>query len=89
MYSISSSRIGQEDPAQLSSFAQTMGLTMPVLLDDTSDTYYDYYIESPDAFSPYPREFVIGKDGRIVFAASNIDIPAIQTAVESALTGTP
>ena len=84
-YAISSSRIGEEDPIQLTSFAATMGLTMPVLFDQTDDTYNDYAITDPDAFSPYPREFIIDKNGVIIYASSNIDIPAMKAVIESAL----
>ena len=84
-YAISSSRIGEEDPVQLAAFASTMGLTMPVLFDQTDDTYNDYSINDPDAFSPYPREFIIDKDGTILYASSNIDIPAMKAVIEGAL----
>lgn len=84
-YSISSSKIGPEDPEQLAAFVQTMGLTMTVLLDVSTDTYTDYYINDPDAFSPYPREYIIGKDGKIAYLSSNIDIPAMQAVIETEL----
>jgi peroxiredoxin len=84
-YSISSSRIGPEDPDQLAAFVAAMGLTMPVLFDSSSETYYDYYINDPDAFSPYPREFVISKEGIIQYASSNVDVPALQAVIEAEL----
>jgi len=82
-YSISSSIIGPENEEQLTAFADTMGLTMPVLFDPSPNTYNDYYIEVADAFSPYPRQFIIDKDGNIAYASSNIDIPAMTDVIQA------
>ena len=45
----------------------------------------EWKIEDPDQYAPYPREFVINKEGRIVYMDADIDVDGIYNAVEAAL----
>ena len=82
MFAISSSIIGVENEASLQSFVQSMGLSMPVLLDSDGTVYDDYYINDPSAFAPYPREYIIDPSGTIIYTSSNVDIDAIQAVLD-------
>jgi len=82
---ISSSTIGPEDPLVLADYVAGMGLTMPVLLDVTTSVYDDYYIVDPDSFAPYPREFIIGTDGTILYTSTTIDVEAMSAVLDSVL----
>lgn len=82
---ISSSTLGPEDPLALANYVATMGLTMPVLLDVTSAVYDDYRIFDPDAFAPYPREYIIDRDGTVLYTDSTIDVAAIAAVLDAAL----
>lgn len=82
MFAISSSVIGPEDPDSLQAFIDGMGLTMPVLLDSDGALYSDYYINDPNSFAPYPREYIIDPTGTIIYTSSNVDIEAMQAVLD-------
>lgn len=82
---ISSSTIGAEDPVLLGDYVDGMGLTMPVLLDVTTSVYQDYFIVDPEAFAPYPREFIVDVDGTILYTSATVDTEAIAAVLDSVL----
>ena len=82
---ISSSTIGPEDPVALADYVATMGLTMPVLLDVDEAVYNDYRITTGDHFAPYPREYIIDRDGLLLYAEPTIDVAAMPPIIEAAL----
>jgi peroxiredoxin len=85
MFAISSSVIGPEDLDNLAAFTTSMGLTMPILIDSDAQLYDDYSINDPDAFSPYPREYIIDSSGTVIYTSSNIDIVAMQEVLDQQL----
>ena len=82
---LSSSTIGPEDPTALAAYIDGMGLTMPVLLDVTTSVYQDYFINDPDAFAPYPREYIIDGNGTVLYTDASIDVEAISAVLDSVL----
>ncbi len=84
-YAISSSTIGPENPQDLAEYVEGMKLTMTVLADYDVTVYYDYRINDPDAYAPYPREYVVDRDGTIVYMDSNIDVVALNALLEELL----
>lgn len=82
---ISSSTIGPEDPVTLAAYIDGMGLTMPVLLDVDTSVYQDYMIADPDAFAPYPREFIIDGDGTVLYTDGSLDTDAISAVLDGVL----
>ena len=70
--------INTSNQNQINSFVNENSLTFPILFDPGSsggvqggDTYDDYYM--PNDGSPYPRDFIIDKDGIIQYANNEID----------------
>ena len=70
--------INTSNPNQINSFVEENSLTFPILFDPGSsggvqggDTYDDYYM--PNDGSPYPRDFIIDKEGIIQYANNEID----------------
>ena len=84
-YAISSSVIGTEDPDDLRQYTDGLGLTMTVLADYSADVYDAYRFTDPEAFAPYPREIVVGRDGRIAYLKATLDVAAMKAAVEAEL----
>lgn len=82
---ISSSTIGPEDPILLAAYIDGMGLTMPVLLDVSTSVYQDYLIVDPDAFAPYPREYIVDGTGTVLYTDAGLDIAAISAVLDSVL----
>ena len=70
--------INTSNPNQINSFVEENSITFPILFDPGSsggvqggDTYDDYYM--PNDGSPYPRDFIIDKEGIIQYANNEID----------------
>lgn len=64
-----------------------LGITFPVLLDTDGavDRLYDLEFAFPTG--AYPQDFVVGVDGRIVYASNEPDVEAIEAAVRAELAG--
>ncbi|TPV96276.1 MAG: redoxin domain-containing protein [Myxococcales bacterium FL481] len=83
---MSSSIIGSENPTDLAEYIAGMDLTMPVLADYSADVYGDYAFTDPqsaDWIAPYPREYVIGADGELLYVSADVDVPAIIDVIEA------
>ena len=70
--------INTSNPNQINSFVEENSITFPILFDPGSsggvqggDTYDNYYM--PNDGSPYPRDFIIDKEGIIQYANNEID----------------
>jgi peroxiredoxin len=84
-FAISSSIIGREDPDDLRQFVAGMGLTLTVLADYDATLYDEYRFDDPEAFAPYPRDFVVGRDGRIAYLKATLDVDAMNAVIEAEL----
>ncbi len=75
----------REDAARVRAYAESLGLTFPILIDETGavDRMYDLAFAFPTG--AYPQDFVVGADGRIVYASNRPDVEAIEAAVEAEL----
>ena len=58
---------------------------MTVLADYETTVYQAYQISDAERFAPYPREFVIGRDGRILYQSASIHVDELLAAIESGL----
>ena len=84
-FAISSNILAPDDPQTVEAYVTEMGLTMTTLVDYDVTVYDAYRINDADGFAPYPREFVIDRDGRIAYAAATIDPPALAAVLDSLL----
>lgn len=66
-------------------YVDALGVDFPILLDETGevDRLYDLAFAFPTG--AYPQDFVVGTDGRIVYANNEPDTEAIERAVVSEL----
>jgi len=84
-FSISSSTIGAEDPDALADYVDAMGMTMPVLLDVSADVYQQYNFQVAEGWAPYPREYIIDRQGIVIYTSPTIDAAAISAVLEAEL----
>ena len=77
---------------QISQFVIDNGLTFPILKDTRSGPgigtgviYDQYYI--PNQGSPYPRDFIIGRDGNVYYVNNEIDTEYMIAVIEMLLAG--
>jgi peroxiredoxin len=75
----------RENEERVRSYAERLGVTFPVLLDETGevDRLYDLAFAFPTG--AYPQDFVVGTDGRVVYASNEPDVEAIERAVQDEL----
>ena len=52
------------------------------MIDPASE---DYAITAVDTLAPYPREYIIDREGRIAYTASNIDTEAMAAVLDELL----
>ncbi len=71
----------QESADRVRLYTESLGVDFPVLLDTTGevDRLYDLTFAFPTG--AYPQDFVVGSDGRIVYASNEPDVEAIEAAV--------
>lgn len=76
-----------EDEERVRTYVESLGVTFPVLLDHTGEVDRLYDLEFAFPTGAYPQDFVVGTDGRIVYASNEPDVEAIEAAVVSELAG--
>ena len=67
------------------SYVEQLGLTYPVLIDPGGAVHRDYALESAFPSAAFPQDWVVGNDGRIIYANNGFELDAMVTAVESQL----
>lgn len=68
-------------------YVEALGVTFPVLLDETGEVDRLYDLEFAFPTGAYPQDFVVGTDGRIVYASNEPDVEAIEAAIRAELDG--
>jgi len=73
--------VSNESPEHVGEYAEFLGVEFPVLndVDGSVDRLYDLEFAFPTG--AYPQDFVVGTDGRIVYASNEPDLEAIEQAV--------
>ena len=84
-YSVSSNILAPDDPETVADYVAEMGLTMTTLIDYDVTVYDAYRITDSDGFAPYPREFIVDRDGTVLYAAATIDAAAMAEVLDAAL----
>ncbi len=76
---------GGESEEDVRAFIEQTLVTFPIVWDLTPPTMKQFAF--PPAISPYPRQVVIGKDGKVVYLNSEYDEDALRAAIVVALAG--
>ncbi len=77
--------VNQEPEDVVESYADALGLTYPILLDEDGEVsrLYDQQFAFPTG--AFPKDYVIDVDGRVIYANNEPDVEAIEAAVLDAL----
>jgi peroxiredoxin len=70
-----------EDDTTLDAFQAQTAVTFPLVWDEGTYGLYAW----PSALSPFPRQVLIGRDGRVRYLASEHRADELRAAVEEAL----
>ena len=68
-------------------FADTLGLTFPILLDRDGSINERYAQQQAFPSAAYPQDWVIGTDGVVVYSNNAFDLDAMRAAIEAELGG--
>ena len=86
--------INTSNQNQINNFIEENSITFPILFDPGSsggvqggNTYDDYYM--PNDGSPYPRDFIIDKEGIIQYANNEIDTEWMIYVLEELINNAP
>jgi len=74
---------GGESEEDVKAFIEQTLCTFPVIWDQTPKTMSEFAF--PPSISPYPRQVVIGKDGKVVYLNSEYAEDSLRAAIEAAL----
>lgn len=77
----------REPPQAVRTYASSLGVTFPVLLDRNGDVDRMYDLEFAFPTGAYPQDFVVDPEGRISYASNEPDVEAIEAAVVRGLAG--
>lgn len=71
----------EDELANLESFRELRGITLPILVDPGGRTHEQFRQVSAFEQTLYPQNWVVGRDGTIVYAANHYEPEAIASAV--------
>lgn len=74
-----------DPPRDLHDYADTLGLTFPILLDEGGVVHADYAMASAFPSAAYPQDWVIGPDGRIAYANNAFEPDEIRLVLDMLL----
>lgn len=68
-------------------FADLLQLTLPVLYDEGGLVHDQYVSTSSVPAAAFPQEWIVGRDGTIVYQASQYNYDAVVDVIEAELAG--
>ena len=75
----------EEDPDVLRSYADAFGLTFPILVDSDGAVSDIYSQRSAFATAAYPQDWIIGREGDVVYANNGFELDAMVSVLEAEL----
>ena len=70
-----------EGAQQVQDYTEMLGVTFPILLDINGSVSRDYNLLFAFPTGAFPRDFVVGTDGRIVYANNEPDVEAMEQLI--------
>jgi len=75
----------EEESEVLRSYADAFGLTFPVLVDSDGAVSDIYSQRSAFATAAYPQDWIIGREGDVVYMNNGFELDAMVSVLESEL----
>ncbi len=78
--------VGADDSlADLTSFRDELGLTLPVLFDEDGSVQASYELDPANAETVYPQDYLLDAEGTIVYLANTYEPEQIRTLLDEML----
>ena len=75
----------REQSGVVESYVDSLGLTFPILLDEDGAVSDLYPIEFAFPTAAYPRDWIVGSDGVVVYVSNELELSAMQAVIEGEL----
>lgn len=76
-----------DDPEDLRRYADALGLSFPILLDEAGMVHNQYAIASAFPSAAYPQDWIVGPDGRIAYSNNAFEPDEIRLVLDLLLEG--
>ena len=74
-----------DDEQTVATYAEQLGLTFPILMDEGGVVAQEYQLHSPFPTAAYPQDWIVDDEGVIVYVNNAFDLDAMEAALERAL----
>ena len=74
-----------DDEDTVALYAEQLGLTFPILMDEDGSVARQYQQHSPFPSAAYPQDWIIDDEGVIVYVNNAFDLDAMEATLERAL----
>ena len=75
----------REDQETLELFRDSFDIQMPILMDQDSQVFNQYRLQSPFPTGAYPHDWIVGRDGTIVYFNNRFDADRMIETIEAQL----
>ena len=75
----------RENQSTVSNFTKQLGITFPILLDDSGAINDKYQQESAFPSAAYPQDWVIDTEGKIIYINNGYELDSMIDSIELAL----
>lgn len=78
--------VASDDPPDVArAYAEALGLSFPILLDEGGAVHREYAMFSAFSTAAYPQDWIIGTDGRVVYANNAFEPDVIRAVLDREL----
>lgn len=75
----------QDDPNSVQNFADTFGLTFPILIDPQGKVHRNWAMASAFKSAAFPQDWIVGPDGRIVYENNGFEPDEMRFVLDQVL----
>jgi peroxiredoxin len=75
----------EDDAGTVRTFKEALGLTFPILMDEGGVVHRDYAMTTAFMTTAFPQDWVVGTDGRIVYANNAFEPDEMRIVIEREL----
>ena len=75
----------QDNESTLRDFRVAFDIDMPILFDETGEVFEQYRLAEPFKTGAYPHDWIIGKDGTIIYFNNRFDADRMIETIEKEL----
>jgi len=75
----------REPPQNVQRYADQLGLTFPLLLDQNGAVLRTYALQAAFPTTAYPQDWIVGRDGIVLYASNRFELGSMRAILEAEL----